>query len=102
MREAHLALDGVTLPPSDKFWDRCLPPNGWNCRCTVVQVLREDFPLSDSEEAIKRGDESTQSIKQQMFRFNPGKTLELFPPKHPYLPKGSVRETSIHSQMRTD
>lgn len=88
VREAHLALDGVTLPPSDKFWDRYLPPNGWNCRCTVVQVLREDFPLSDSEEAIKRGDESTQSIKQQMFRFNPGKTLELFPPKHPYLPKG--------------
>ena len=88
VREAHLALDGVTLPPSDKFWDRYLPPNGWNCRCTVVQVLREDFPLSDSEEAIKRGDESTQSIKQQMFRFNPGKTLEVFPPKHPYLPKG--------------
>lgn len=84
VREAHLALDGVTLPPSDKFWDRYLPPNGWNCRCTVVQVLREDFPLSDSEEAIKRGDESTQTIKQQMFRFNPGKTLELFPPKHPY------------------
>lgn len=88
VREAHIALDGVTLPPSDKFWDRYLPPNGWNCRCTVVQVMREDFPLSDSEEAIKRGDESTQSIKQQMFRFNPGKTLELFPPKHPYLPKG--------------
>lgn len=88
VREAHLALDGVTLPPSDKFWDRYMPPNGWNCRCTVVQVLREDFPLSDSEEAIKRGDESTQSIKQQMFRFNAGKTLELFPPKHPYLPKG--------------
>lgn len=88
VREAHIALDGVTLPPSDKFWDRYLPPNGWNCRCTVVQVLREDFPLSDSEEAIKRGDENTQSIKQQMFRFNPGKTLEVFPPKHPYLPKG--------------
>lgn len=84
VREAHIALDGVTLPPSDKFWDRYLPPNGWNCRCTVVQVLREDFPLSDSEEAIKRGDENTQSIKQQMFRFNPGKTLEVFPPKHPY------------------
>ena len=94
VREAHLALDEVTLPPSDKFWDRYLPPNGWNCRCTVVQVLREDFPLSDSEEAIKRGDESTQSIKQQMFRFNAGKTLELFPPKHPYykVPDEIVRE----------
>ena len=84
VREAHRALDGVTLPPSDKFWDKYLPPNGWNCRCTVVQVLREDFPLSDSEEAIRRGDESTHSIKQQIFRFNAGKELKLFPDKHPY------------------
>lgn len=84
VRETHAALDGVTLPPSDKFWDNYLPPNGWNCRCQVVQVLREDFPLSDSDDAVKKGDASTSTLKQQMFRFNAGKTLELFPPKHPY------------------
>ncbi len=88
VREAHAQLDGVTLPPSDKFWDRYLPPNGWNCRCTVVQVLREDYMMSDSDKATEWGDECTHSPKQQIFRYNAGKELNLFPAKHPYLPKG--------------
>lgn len=28
----HASLNGVTLPPSDTFWDEYYPPNGWNCR----------------------------------------------------------------------
>ena len=31
-----------------------------------------------------RGQNCTQAAKQQIFRFNPGKDLKLFPPKHPY------------------
>lgn len=30
----------------------------------------------------------TAKPKQQIFRFNPGKTMTVFPPKHPYFPKG--------------
>ena len=30
------------------------------------------------------GDNSTAALKQQIFRFNAGKTMQLFPPKHPY------------------
>ena len=33
---------------------------------------------------MKRGDNCTDGVKQRMFRYNPGKTMELFPPKHPY------------------
>lgn len=88
VREAHAALDGVTLPPSDPFWDFYLPPNGWNCRCQTVQVLRDDYPQSDSKAAIAAGEDCTSEPKQQIFRFNPGKQLKIFPPKHPYLPKG--------------
>lgn len=84
VREAHRQLDGVTLPPSDKFWERYLPPNGWNCRCNVVQVLRGDYPQSDSDRATEIGDEYTRTPKAQMFRFNAGKTLEIFPARHPY------------------
>ena len=36
VRPEHAALNGVTLPPSDPFWEEYYPPNGWNCRCTVV------------------------------------------------------------------
>ena len=88
VREAHAALDGVTLPPSDKFWNNYLPPNGWNCRCQVVQVLREDYPQSNSDKATEWGDACTSDPKEKIFRYNAGKELKLFPPKHPYLPKG--------------
>ena len=40
VREDHAILHGTTLPPSDPFWSLYLPPNGWNCRCTAVQVRR--------------------------------------------------------------
>lgn len=53
-----------------------------------MQVIKDDYTLSDPELAMKRGDNCTASVKQQMFRYNPGKTLQLFPPKHPYFPKG--------------
>ena len=84
VREEHALLNDTTLPPSDPFWDKYYPPNGWNCRCTVVQVRKGKYPTSDPELAMKRGDNCTASVKQQMFRYNPGKTMELFPPKHPY------------------
>ena len=88
VREEHAALDGVTLPPSDPFWNHYLPPNGWNCRCTTVQVRKGKYPQSNSEEAIARGQACTAKPKQQIFRFNPGKQEKIFPPKHPYFPKG--------------
>lgn len=88
VREAHAALDGVTLPPSDKFWDSYLPPNGWNCRCQTVQVLRDDYQQSDSAAAVAAGESCTSEPKQQIFRYNAGKRMTVFPPKHPYLPKG--------------
>lgn len=84
VREAHRRLDGVTLPPSDKFWERYLPPNGWNCRCNVVQVRTGKYERSDSDAVTAIGDEYTAAPKAQMFRFNAGKELKLFPSKHPY------------------
>ena len=93
VREQHRILDGITLPPSDKFWDEFFPPNGWNCRCTAVQVNPRRYPESNSEEAIQRGRAATSQPnakgqnKAQIFRFNPGKDKKIFPPKHPYYPK---------------
>lgn len=84
VREDHAILHGTTLPPSDPFWERYLPPNGWNCRCTAVQVRKGKFPQSDPALAMLRGDNCTDLAKQKIFRFNPGKFLQLFPPKHPY------------------
>lgn len=87
VRETHRALHGTTLPTSDEFWDSFLPPNGWNCRCTTVQVRKEDYQPSDHDLSMLRGNNVTDGHKRSIFRFNPGKTLRLFPPKHPYFPK---------------
>ena len=88
VREEHAALDGITLQPSDKFWNSYLPPNGWNCRCTAVQVLKGKYPQSDSDRACAAADGIADTPKKQIFKFNPGKQMKVFPPKHPYLPKG--------------
>lgn len=84
VRAEHQALHNITLPPSDPFWSQFLPPNGWNCRCTVVQVRKNKYPTSDSAKCIEVGEEITADPKKQMFRFNPGKELKLYPDKHPY------------------
>ena len=84
VREDHAILHGTTLPPSDPFWAQYLPPNGWNCRCTAVQVRKGKYPQSDPALSMLRGQNCTEAAKQQIFRFNPGKDLKLFPPKHPY------------------
>lgn len=84
VREEHAALNGTTLPPSDPFWSMFLPPNGWNCRCTAVQVRKNKYPESDPELAMQRGKECTEGAKRAIFRYNAGKSLQLFPPKHPY------------------
>lgn len=84
VREDHAALDGITLPPSDPFWSKYYPPNGWGCRCTAVQVRRGKYTESDPKAAMELGDSATEAAKQQIFRFNAGKEMQLFPPKHPY------------------
>jgi SPP1 gp7 family putative phage head morphogenesis protein len=37
-REEHRAWDGTVLPVDDAWWMTHMPPNGWNCRCGVVQL----------------------------------------------------------------
>jgi SPP1 gp7 family putative phage head morphogenesis protein len=87
VREEHRPLHAITLPVSDPFWRKYFPPNGWGCRCTVVQVRKGKYAVSNPEEAMKAGDAATEKPKQQIFRFNPGAEEKIFPKKHPYFPK---------------
>lgn len=101
VRESHAILNGTTLPPSDPFWSLYLPPNGWNCRCTAVQVRKGKYPQSDPALSMLRGNNCTENAKQQIFRYNPGKELQLFPPKHPYY-KAPEEAKRVIEQMREE
>ena len=84
VRPEHAALNGTTLPFSDPFWDSYYPPNGWNCRCTVVQVRKTKYPETPREEAYKRGAEALANDTRGIFRFNPGKQGKAVPDYNPY------------------
>jgi len=42
-RETHKKLDELVLPVNSPFWQTHYPPNGWNCRCGVIQLDEDDF-----------------------------------------------------------
>lgn len=88
VRDSHRLLHNTTLPMDDPFWNSYIPPLGWRCRCNVVRVPADEYEQSNSELAQSIGEAATDLPKQRIFRFNPGKTLKVFPPKHPYMPKG--------------
>lgn len=84
VRPEHASLDRVTLPPSDSFWESYYPPNGWNCRCTVVQVLKRKYEPTPHDEAMALGEDALQTDKKGIFRFNSGKEQKTVPDYNPY------------------
>ena len=84
VRPEHAALNGVTLPPSDDFWESYYPPNGWRCRCTVVQVRKKKHPATPHDEAMALGEAALERDTKGMFRFNPGKQERVFPAYNAY------------------
>ncbi|NIJ45047.1 SPP1 gp7 family putative phage head morphogenesis protein [Wenyingzhuangia heitensis] len=114
VRDSHAVLHNITLPKDDPFWDKYFAPNGWRCRCLVVQLLRALHKTSDSKKAIELGEKATTAIdkngknKLEIFRFNPGKKKIIFPPNHPYnkikgadFVKEEVRKGNIKSNKFT-
>ena len=85
VRPEHAELNGITLPASDKFWDTYFPPNGWNCRCTVVQVRKDKYTPTPHDQAMSRGSRAMANEKTaKMFAFNSGKQQKVFPDYNPY------------------
>lgn len=74
-RAEHKALDGVVAKVDSPFWKTYYPPNGWNCRCDVVQ-------LSEGEETNL--DTVAVPDVPKMFQNNAGIDGVVFPKGHPY------------------
>ena len=84
VRPAHAEMAGITLPASDPFWAEFYPPNGWGCRCSVVQIRKSKYPATDHEEAMARGESALELDKKGMFRFNAGMEQKTMPDYNPY------------------
>lgn len=41
-RDQHRRFNNIVLPVDDPFWLKYFPPNGWRCRCRVIQMSEED------------------------------------------------------------
>jgi len=92
VRPAHQQMHGIIRAVDDPFWDSFYPPNGWNCRCYVLQ----------SDEPAETGDfEKYEKEVPKIFRTNTGKNGVIFTDSHPYFEniKG-VYPSSIHRQLR--
>lgn len=76
VRPSHEELDNVIRNIDDPFWDMYFPPNGWNCRCDVIQVVHgTETPYKD----IVMPDDVP-----RMFQTNMAKQGVIFPEKSPY------------------
>jgi SPP1 gp7 family putative phage head morphogenesis protein len=88
VRAEHKLLDGVIKHINDEFWKTYYPPNGWNCRCDVLQM-----PESDAKESA-----TPVHLPQvtPMFKTNLAENGLLFPKNHPYydgVPKDILRRS---------
>lgn len=77
VRPTHKAWDGTTLPVGNVFWNTHYPPNGWRCRCTVIQESGlARTPYKDVKALPK--------VDSKFFANNVGKDGIVFPESHPY------------------
>lgn len=82
VRPEHAALDKFTAPKTDPVWRRIYPPNGWNCRCTVIPGKAESSEKKMT--VIEAGKMMKEHLKDTLFDNNVGLSRLIFTNGHPY------------------
>ncbi len=71
VRDAHTLLNGVVAAIGSDFWKSHYPPNGWRCRCYVVQTAEKVTP---TDKIPKLDDKDF----PKEFRINTGESGQVF------------------------
>lgn len=91
VRHEHELLHGTKKKVDDPFWDTYYPPNGWRCRCYVLQH-------AEGQEKDPQGYPDEKAMPPA-FRNNPGKTGKVFDEKHPYFLVNKDTKETIRNAM---
>jgi SPP1 gp7 family putative phage head morphogenesis protein len=54
VRPEHAVLDGFAAHAQDSVWHKIYPPNGFNCRCSVISILASEAPKDWNEPGMMR------------------------------------------------
>lgn len=87
VRPAHIKLHDVVRHIDDPFWDTYYPPNGWKCRCYVLQEM-----TAGGSQFNEKKEEFSYKEHPAAFRFNSGKENKIFNNKHPYFELASKKD----------
>ena len=53
VRPEHATLNGIVKPIDDPFWKTYYPPNGWRCRCTVMNTAEKVSEGTFEDKTVK-------------------------------------------------
>ena len=68
-REQHLEFVGLILPVEHPFWDKNFPPNGYNCKCSVLALTKKDAIAKKGEDGLKADIEKANRLIEQEKEF---------------------------------
>lgn len=83
-RPTHAALDGTTLPKDHPRWQVIWPPNGYNCRCSVIELF-EPEEIVNPTGTVQDGNKQAIIQADEGWRTNLGRE---FLPARPVLLQG--------------
>lgn len=80
-RPSHSAMNGLVYRYDDPFWNVFYPPNGFNCRCSVIalgerDIARRNLVVGNGEERLinyERKINATQTEKTTAFKLSDDK-----------------------------
>lgn len=97
VRPRHVAMDGMRLPKGDARWSTLMPPNGYGCRCQVVEVFTDEDAATTVEppDELEVDGKVVQPVPDEGFDFNPADVYrDALPP-----PKLDARELVAPSDL---
>ena len=86
VRESHRKLWGTIRPIDDPFWDTFLPPNGWNCKCSVANTDQATTPIKASQEELAL------MKPPPGIAGNPGKSKQIYTPENTFTKQTTTQE----------